>query len=39
VITGWDPQALGLAFAFTFAIGAVSIVLASWALRQRMART
>jgi ABC-2 type transport system permease protein len=39
VITGWDAQALGLAFAFTFAIGGVSIVLASWALGQRMART
>ncbi len=39
IITGWDLQALGLAFAFTFAIGGVSIVLASWALGQRMART
>jgi ABC-2 type transport system permease protein len=39
IITGWDAKALGLAFAFTFAIGGISIVLASWALGQRMART
>ncbi len=39
IITGWDGQALGLAFAVALAIGCASIVLASRALGQRMART
>lgn len=39
IITGWDGQALGLAFSITMAIGLVSVGLASWALGQRMART
>jgi len=39
VITGWDGEALGLAFAFTFLIGAVLLVLDAYALRERMTRT
>jgi ABC-2 type transport system permease protein len=39
IITGWDGQALGLAFAVALAIGCASVVLSSWALGQRMART
>jgi ABC-2 type transport system permease protein len=39
IITGWDGQALGLAFAVALAIGCCSVGLASWALGQRMART
>ena len=39
IITGWDGQALGLAFAVAVAIGSASVVLASWALGRRMART
>ena len=39
IITGWDGQALGLAFAVALAIGCSSVFLASWALGQRMART
>jgi ABC-2 type transport system permease protein len=39
IITGWDGQALGLAFAVAAAIGATSAALASWALGGRLART
>ena len=39
IITGWDGQALALAFAVALAIGCASVVLSSWALGQRMART
>ena len=39
VITGWDAEALALGFGFAIVIGAVSVILASWALGQRMART
>jgi ABC-2 type transport system permease protein len=39
VITGWDETALLRAFAVALAIGAVSVMLASRALGQRMART
>jgi ABC-2 type transport system permease protein len=39
VIIGWDETALLRAFAVALAIGAVSVVLASRALGQRMART
>jgi ABC-2 type transport system permease protein len=39
IITGWDGQALGLAFGIALTIGACSVALASWAMKQRMART
>ena len=39
IIGGWDGQALGLAFGFALTIGFVSVGLATWALRGRMART
>jgi ABC-2 type transport system permease protein len=39
IIGGWDGRALGMAFGFALVIGCVSVVLASWALRERMART
>jgi ABC-2 type transport system permease protein len=39
IITGWDAQALALGFGFVALIGAVSITLASRALRLRMTRT
>jgi ABC-2 type transport system permease protein len=39
IITGWDGQTLGLAFAIALALSAVALVAASWALTQRMART
>jgi ABC-2 type transport system permease protein len=39
IITGWDGQALALGFGIATAITVVSLVLASWALRVRMART
>ena len=39
IIEGWDWQALALGFGFTALIGAVSMVLASRALRTRMTRT
>ena len=39
IITGWDWQALGLAFGFTLAIGAAGLAGASWALRGRLTRT
>jgi ABC-2 type transport system permease protein len=38
VITGWDGQALALGFGIAGVIAIVSLVLATWALRQRMAR-
>jgi ABC-2 type transport system permease protein len=38
VITGWDGQALALGFGITAAITVVSLALASWALKVRMAR-
>jgi ABC-2 type transport system permease protein len=38
IITGWDGQALGLGFGIAAAITVVSLALASWALRVRMAR-
>jgi ABC-2 type transport system permease protein len=37
IITGWDGQALGLGFGIAAAITVVSLGLASWALRVRMA--
>jgi ABC-2 type transport system permease protein len=39
IIVGWDPQALFLGFAMVIVLGAVSLPLASWALRTRMTRT
>ena len=39
IITGWDGQALALAFSIALAISAVALVAASWALRERMTRT
>jgi ABC-2 type transport system permease protein len=39
IITGWDAQALTLGFGLAAVIGVVSIFAASWALRERLART
>jgi ABC-2 type transport system permease protein len=39
IIIGWDGQALALAFGIAAAITVVALVLSSWALRERMART
>jgi len=39
IIVGWDAEALALGFGIASAIAAVSLGLASWALRVRMART
>ena len=38
IIVGWDRQALGLGFGIAAAIAVVSLALASWALKVRMAR-
>jgi ABC-2 type transport system permease protein len=39
IIIGWDGEAIGLAFACAVGIAIVSLVLASQALKERMART
>ena len=39
IIIGWDGQALALAFGIAAAITVIALVLSSWALRVRMART
>jgi ABC-2 type transport system permease protein len=39
IITGWDGQALALAFGFTTLILVVSLLAASWAMRGRLTRT
>jgi ABC-2 type transport system permease protein len=39
IITGWDWQALALGFGFVIALGVVSLILASRALRTRLTRT
>lgn len=39
VITGWDPEALGLAFGIAAAIFVVALGAATMALRERMVRT
>jgi ABC-2 type transport system permease protein len=39
IITGWDGEALALGFGIAAAIAVVSLVLSTWALRVRMART
>jgi len=38
IITGWDGEALALGFGIAAAITVISLALASWALRVRMAR-
>lgn len=39
IITGWDGQALALGFGAALGIAALSILLAAFALRERLART
>jgi ABC-2 type transport system permease protein len=39
IITGWDWQALALAFGIAAALGACSLVAGAWALRLRLTRT
>jgi ABC-2 type transport system permease protein len=39
IITGWDGQALALAFGIAVAMGVLSMVAAAWALRLRLTRT
>jgi ABC-2 type transport system permease protein len=39
IITGWDGQAIALGFGVAGVITVVSLVLASWALTQRLTRT
>jgi len=39
IITGWDGQALALAFGLAFALMLASLAAASWALRLRLTRT
>jgi ABC-2 type transport system permease protein len=39
IIVGWDGQALALAFAVTFALGAFSLAAGTWALGLRLTRT
>jgi ABC-type multidrug transport system permease subunit len=39
IITGWDARALALGFGVAFMIALVSLVLAAFALRDRLART
>jgi len=39
IITGWDGQALALAFGITAILGVSSLVAGAWALRMRLTRT
>ena len=39
IITGWDGETLGIAFAVAVAITIVALAASSWALTERMART
>ena len=39
IITGWDAEALGLAFSISIAIIVVATFCASWAFKDRMVRT
>jgi ABC-2 type transport system permease protein len=39
IITGWDGQALALAFGIAVAMGMLSMLAAAWALRLRLTRT
>ncbi len=38
IVTGWDGQALALGFGIMTAIAVVSLALAAWAMRERLAR-
>jgi ABC-2 type transport system permease protein len=38
LITGWDPEALALGFGCAFGVLAIGLAIASWSLRERMAR-
>ena len=39
IITGWDVQALALAFTVSIVLAVVAIALSAWALRLRLTRT
>jgi ABC-2 type transport system permease protein len=39
IISGWDEEALALGFGVAFAISIVALALASWSLKERLART
>jgi ABC-2 type transport system permease protein len=39
IVTGWDGEALALGFGVSTVIAVVALALASWALRERMARS
>ncbi len=39
IIVGWDGEALALGFGLGAAIAVVAVALASWALKERLART
>jgi ABC-2 type transport system permease protein len=39
IISGWEAETLGLAFAIAVAVSALTLAAASWALTERMART
>jgi ABC-2 type transport system permease protein len=39
IITGWDGEALALAFGFAALLAGAAMVLANWALRLRLTRT
>jgi ABC-2 type transport system permease protein len=39
IISGWDAETLGLAFAIAVGVAALTLIAASWALTERMART
>ena len=39
IITGWDGETLGIAFAVAVAVAIVALAASSWALTERMART
>ena len=39
IITGWDVQALLLAFGFAAILASASLAAATWALRMRLTRT
>ena len=39
IITGWDWEALALAFGFAALLAGAAMVLASWALQLRLTRT
>jgi ABC-2 type transport system permease protein len=39
IISGWDEETLALGFGVAFAISVVALALASWSLKERLART